>query len=165
MTSGLLSAVSALDRIGHCPPMVFRMSSASREEGGAVGSRRRIRRRLPVVTRKEAVPTKTRRPHISKRRLEEMIEAATVDCYSESEQMAGWFTMIDDTLAVPFETTVLGVSVTVERVNLTGHDQVVAVCTRGRHRQALPILDLPLPTPPPDGAEWIEAYRRWQGAG
>jgi hypothetical protein len=28
-------------------------------------------------------------------------------------------------------------------------------------RQAIPILDLPLPTPPPDGAEWIEAYRHW----
>ena len=27
-------------------------------------------------------------------------------------------------------------------------------------RQSLPIIDLPLPTPLPDGAEWIEAYRR-----
>jgi hypothetical protein len=25
----------------------------------------------------------------------------------------------------------------------------------------IPILDLPLPTPPPGGAEWIEAYRHW----
>jgi len=25
--------------------------------------------------------------------------------------------------------------------------------------------DLPLPTPPPDGADWIEAYRRWLGGG
>lgn len=23
------------------------------------------------------------------------------------------------------------------------------------------LRDLPLPTPAPDGAEWIEAYRRW----
>jgi hypothetical protein len=118
-----------------------------------------------MSVRKEAVTTKTPRPRISKRRLEEMIEAATVDCCSESEQMMGWFTMIDENLAVPFVTTVLGVAVTVECVNLTGHDQVVAVCTRGRYRQALPIFDLPLPTPPPDGAEWIEAYRLWQGAG
>ena len=27
--------------------------------------------------------------------------------------------------------------------------------------QRIPILDLPLPTPPPEGAQWIEAYRRW----
>jgi len=31
------------------------------------------------------------------------------------------------------------------------------------HTQAIPILDLPLATPPPDGAGWIEAYRRWHG--
>jgi hypothetical protein len=29
--------------------------------------------------------------------------------------------------------------------------------------QAIGILDLPLPAPPPAGAEWIEAYRHWAG--
>jgi hypothetical protein len=38
---------------------------------------------------------------------------------------------------------------------------MVAICRRGRNRQALPILELPLPTHPPPGAEWIETYRRW----
>ncbi len=94
-----------------------------------------------------------------------MIEAATVDCNSESEQAAGWFTMIQDSLVVPFETTVLGVPVTVERLDLNRGDQIVAVCARGRDRQPLLILDLPLPTPPPEGAEWIEAYRQWRGEG
>ena len=109
--------------------------------------------------------TKPLRPRISKARLEEMIEEATVDCHDESEQMTGWFTMLDENLAVPFETTVLGIPVTVERVDLNRSEQIVAVCARGRDRQALPLLDLPLPTPPPDGAEWIEAYRRWCGEG
>jgi hypothetical protein len=27
--------------------------------------------------------------------------------------------------------------------------------------QAISVLDLPLPEPPPKGAEWIAAYRRW----
>jgi len=106
---------------------------------------------------------KALRPRLSKARLEEMIEAATVDCYNESEQMTGWFTMLDENLVVPFETTVLGVPVTVERVDLNRSEQIVAVCARGRDRQALPILDLTLPTPRPDGAEWIEAYRHWHG--
>ena len=106
---------------------------------------------------------KALRPRLSKARLEEMIEAATVDCYNESEEITGWFTMLDENLMVPFETTVLGVPVTVERVHLNRSEQIVAVCARGRDRQALPILDLPLPTPPPDGAEWIEAYRHWHG--
>jgi len=102
---------------------------------------------------------------ISKARPAEMIEEATVDVYGESEQTTGWFTMIDANLAVPFETVVLGAPVIVERVDLNTSDQIVAVCRRGRHRQALPITDLSLPKPPPDGAERIEAYRRWRGEG
>ena len=101
--------------------------------------------------------------HISKAKLTEMIEQATVDAYGESEQVTGWFTIIEENLAVPFKTTVVGVQVIVQRVDLDRSDQIIAVCRRGRTRQSLSILDLPLPTPPPDGAEWIEAYRRWHG--
>jgi Calcium binding len=111
----------------------------------------------------KAMMRKNRRlPRISKARLEEMTEQATVDAYSESEQITGWFTMIEENLGVPFETTVLGVPVTVDGVDLNRSEQIVAVCKRGRIRQSLPILDLPLPTPLPVGAEWIEAYRRWR---
>jgi hypothetical protein len=102
---------------------------------------------------------------LSKARLAEMIEEATVDAYGESEQTTGWFTMIDQNLAVPFETTALGVPVTVERIDLNASEQIVAVCRRGRNRQALPVLDLPMPSPPAEGAEWIEAYRQWRGEG
>jgi hypothetical protein len=45
--------------------------------------------------------------------------AATLDCYSESEEVMGWFTTLEKSLAVPFETRVLGVSVTVERIALS----------------------------------------------
>ena len=117
------------------------------------------------MTRKQTALKKPRRTRISKRRLELLIEAATVDCHNESEQTTGWFTMIDENLAVPFETMVLGVAVTVKGVELNNNEQIVAVCMRGRDRQRLPILDLPLPTPEPSGAAWIEAYRQWRGDG
>jgi hypothetical protein len=58
---------------------------------------------------------------------------------------------------------VLGMTVSVKRVDITEAIDVVAVCYRGRDRQAIPILELPLPHPPPTGWEWIEAYRRWAG--
>lgn len=90
-----------------------------------------------------------------------MTEEATVDCYSESEQITGWFTMIEEHLALPFETKVLGVAVTVELVDVTENDQIIAVCRRGIDRLPLPLLDLPLPSPPPAGTEWIEAFREW----
>lgn len=92
-----------------------------------------------------------------------MIEEATVDAYGESEQVNGFFTMIDERLAVPFETTLLRLPVTVKGVDLTERDEIVAICTRGRLRQRIPILDLVLPSPAPAGAEWIEAYRHWVG--
>jgi hypothetical protein len=90
-----------------------------------------------------------------------MVEEATVDCYNESEQITGLFTVIEDELTVPFQTQVLGVDVTVERVDLNADDQIVAICSREKLRQSIPLLDLPLPTPPPKGAEWIDAYRHW----
>lgn len=94
--------------------------------------------------------------------LEAMIEEATVDAYGDDEQLTGLFTMVEEHLAVPFTTTVLGVEVTVRKIDLAA-DTIVAVCVRGRHRQRIDVLDLPLPTPPPDGAEWIDAYRYWAG--
>jgi hypothetical protein len=42
-----------------------------------------------------------------------------------------------------------------------GSGRIVADCVRGKHRQAIGILDLPLPEPPPQGAGWIAAYRHW----
>ncbi|MET7396324.1 calcium-binding protein [Dactylosporangium sp. NPDC005572] len=91
-----------------------------------------------------------------------LVEEATVDCYNEDEQLTGLYTMIEDNLALPFTTEVLGVEVTVRRVDLRG-DRIVAICHRGRERQAIEILDLPLPDPRPEGAQWIEAYRHWGG--
>jgi hypothetical protein len=44
---------------------------------------------------------------------------------------------------------------------MTDDEQIVAICRRGRTRQSIPILELPLPDPRPAGAEWIEAYRSW----
>ncbi len=84
-----------------------------------------------------------------------------MDANGESEERGGRFVMFEERLALPFETRVLGMAVTVERVHLTDAGEIVAVCRRGGERQAIPILDLPLPSPPPRGSEWIEAYRLW----
>jgi hypothetical protein len=97
---------------------------------------------------------------LSKAELNAMIEEATVDCNDEEEALTGFATLVEENLEVPFETTVLGVTVTVTGVTHTSHG-LVADCARGRHRQAIHLLDLSLPQPPPKGAEWIAAYRRW----
>ena len=95
--------------------------------------------------------------------LDRLITEATVDAYGEAEQLVGFFTALEDNLAVPFTTVLLGVAVTVVGVDLTDDDRIVAVCRRGKTRQRISILDRPLPEPPPKGAEWIHALRRWVG--
>ena len=102
---------------------------------------------------------------LRKARLDELVEEAIVDCYNESEQVTGLYTMIEDNFAIPFDTTVLGVTVTVVRVQLTLRDEIVAVCRRASTRQTVSLLDLPLPSPPPAGSEWIAAYRHWLRGG
>lgn len=52
-------------------------------------------------------------------------------------------------------------TVTVTGIDLTDDEQIVAICARDRARQRIPILELPLPVTPPEGEEWIEAYRHW----
>jgi len=90
-----------------------------------------------------------------------LVKEAIVDCYNESEQVAGLYTMIEDNLALPFETMNLGVPVTVVRIDLTPRDEIVAVCRRAGVRQTVPILDLTLPSRWRVGVEWIDAYRYW----
>jgi hypothetical protein len=90
-----------------------------------------------------------------------LVEEAIVNAYGESEQRTGFFTMIEEHLALPFETELLDITVTVERIDLTVAEEIVAICRRGNKRQSIPILDLPLPKPPLAGAKWIEAYHLW----
>jgi energy-coupling factor transporter ATP-binding protein EcfA2 len=135
------------------------------KDAGTKKALARIKRALaarPTVTpKKKAAKKSTNR--ISKARLAEMIEEATVDAYGDSEQATGWFTMFEENLALPFDTEVLGVPVRVKRIEQRDDDRLVAICVRGRDEQAIGLVDMPLPTPLPPGAEWIEAYRLWRG--
>jgi hypothetical protein len=70
-------------------------------------------------------------------------------------------TLTQEDLDLPFKTTVLGVEVIVERVDMNESKEIVVVCRNGRTRQRVALLDLPLPSPLPRGSEWIEAYRHW----
>lgn len=94
-----------------------------------------------------------------------MIEEATVDAYGEAEQASGWCAMIEEKLELPFDVEMLGVRVTVTGVEQREDNSLVALCVRGKQRQAIGLLDLPLPSPLPPGAEWIIAFRCWAGAG
>ena len=93
--------------------------------------------------------------------LDELIEEATLDCYDEEEQASGFFTIIDDNVALPFTTRILGVEASVAAVVLSDDGRIKAVCERNGEQQRIDLIDLPLPSRLPEGAEWIAAYRRW----
>jgi hypothetical protein len=99
---------------------------------------------------------------LSKERLNELVEEAVVDAHDESEAAMGFHTMLENDLSLPFETEMLGVTVTVEDIDITEDDQLVAVCRKGKNRQRISLAELPLPATLPAGAEWIVAYRYWQ---
>ncbi len=97
--------------------------------------------------------------------LDQLIEEATVDAHDESEQAVGFYSVIEENVAFPFRTEVLGMEVSVTGVDISEDDRVVAICKRGRQTQHIDLADLPTPSPPPAGVEWISAYRRWSRGG
>jgi hypothetical protein len=123
------------------------------------------RKKTKASKAKKAKRTTRTKKAWEKARLDALVEEAIVDAHDEEEQLMGLFSLLQDNLMLPFETTVLGVAVTVVEVELVGshNGHIVAICRRGRHRQAIPITSLPLPEPRPEGAEWIDAYRHWLG--
>jgi hypothetical protein len=97
--------------------------------------------------------------------LDELIEEATVDCHDEEDQVNGFFAIMEENLALPFMTPILGVDASVAAIEMDDFGRIKAVCERDGQQQRIDLVDLPLPSPPPSGAEWIAAYRRWLEGG
>jgi hypothetical protein len=93
--------------------------------------------------------------------LDAMIATAAADARDVDEVIMGFLDCLDQHLRMPFDSPVLGLLVTVTGFSYSDDGAIVACCLHGRITQNIPILDLPLPSPPPDGHEWIAAYRRW----
>ena len=83
-----------------------------------------------------------------------------MDAYGESEQATAFLTVLDEYLALPCGATVLGEAVVVEKIELGGAEELIAMCRRRGKRQKVRLLDLELPVPRPKGAEWVAAYHR-----
>ena len=100
----------------------------------------------------------------SKKRLDELIAEATVDCYDEDEQHSGLLTMIEDNVETPFAAKVIGEKVTVIELAWPKEGYgLVAVCERNGKKHRVDITSLEFVKPRPVGFEWIEAYLDWRG--
>jgi len=106
------------------------------------------------------------RPQLKKpspAQLEELIDKATIDCYSEDEQHTGLLTMIEEHVVCPFRAKVIG-----EPVEVTGFQWpdsglgLLAICLRKGNAHLVDIDSLEWIEPLPEGYEWILAYLRWR---
>lgn len=130
--------------------------------GGAPGPAGGYDREVAMRSPKKRKGAEDQNLGLSEQELDDLAEEALTDAYGDEEQVSGFYTMMENDLQLPFETEILRVKVTVESIDLTGDNDIVAVCRRGKTRQRVSIRELPLPTPPPDGAQWIAAYRHWR---
>ena len=134
-------------------------SEASHEPAAAVPAAKVRRGASNRKVAKRRMPTRSWPP--SPRRLDALIEEATVDAYGESEQATAFLTVLEEYLALPFGATVAGEAVIVEKIDLRGADELIAICRRRGKREKVRLLDVALPVPRPKGAEWVAAHHRW----
>ena len=93
--------------------------------------------------------------------LDALVEEATIDAYGDDEQLSGFAVMIGQA-GDALRDHDPGRHDNRQRRHVTQTAAgIVADCVRDGHHQAIHILDLPLPEPPPKGAEWIAACRHW----
>ena len=99
----------------------------------------------------------------SRKRLDELIEEATVDCYSEEEAHTGLLTMIEDNVVCPFRAKVIGEEIEVLALEWppSGYG-LMAVCERKGQPHRVDITSLEWVKPYPEGFEWIVAYLNWR---
>jgi hypothetical protein len=79
-----------------------------------------------LKARKASAPSR-----IPAARLDALIEEAIVDAYTEAEQAVGFHATIEQHVAVPFETVVLGATVTVKKIDVTVGEKSLRSVTEG----------------------------------
>ncbi len=96
-----------------------------------------------------------------KSKLEDLIHRVVADADDDEQQQMAFYEALEEHLKFPFRTSVDRDPVVVRGLEVGEDDEILAVCVRGGETRGIPLLDLPLPKPPPKGAEWLEAYRLW----
>ena len=70
-------------------------------------------------------------------RLDSMIAQATVDCYNDTEMATALLLAIQENLALPFSTQILGLTVNVTDVDVNEAGEIFALCKHGGKRQRI----------------------------
>jgi len=103
---------------------------------------------------------------MDEKRLQELLDQATVDCYDAEEEFSGVLCTLDDHLNFPLQAELLG-----EQVEVIGLDNrrsnlrkgIVARVRKGSREYTVGLADLSFIAPDLVSAEWLAMYRYWAG--
>lgn len=103
---------------------------------------------------------------MDQKRLTELLEEATVDCYDEEEEFAGVFATLEDNLGFPLQARAMGN--VVEVLGLDGNRSssrrgILAIVRQDEQEHRVGLDELEFIDPDPVSAEWLAMYRYWLG--
>lgn len=96
---------------------------------------------------------------VNQKRIEKLIEEATVDAYTTQEQFVGFCVILEEEMKFPFKAKVLGEEVEILSVFSRGN-RILAKVKKDSRQHGVDILDLQEITER-GNVERIEAYRQW----
>jgi hypothetical protein len=103
---------------------------------------------------------------MDKKRLQELLEDATLDCYGEEEEFAGVLVTLDENLHFPLQGQLLGETVEVAGLSESRSSLrrgIIANVRKGERAFTASLADLTFVDPDPVSAEWLAMYRYWLG--
>lgn len=103
---------------------------------------------------------------MDQKRLAELLEEATVDCYDEEEEFSGVFATLEDNLDFPLQAKAMGN--VVEVVGLDSNQSslrrgILAIVRQGEQEYRVGLGELEFIDPDLVSAEWLAMYRYWLG--
>ena len=99
----------------------------------------------------------------SQKRLDELLEEATVDCYGDDEVFTGVVVTLAENLPFPFEAEVLGETVEVIGIDDSRSDMrrgVIATVRKGKKEYSVALSELQV-SKNTQTNEWFEMYKYW----
>jgi hypothetical protein len=98
------------------------------------------------------------------KRVKELLEEATIDCYDEEEEFSGVLNSLGDNLQFPLQAKLAGDLVEVVDLD-EGRSSlrrgVVARVRKGDREHSVSLVDLTFVNPDPTSADWLAMYSYW----
>ena len=98
------------------------------------------------------------------KRLQELLDQATVDCYDEEEEFGGVLCTLEDNLIFPLQAEAMGEPVEVlslDNRRSSLRRGIVARVRRDDKEYLVGLSELVFVDPDASSAEWLEMYRYW----